>query len=225
MPSTTRLQPRAMRSEFESANAGLAGRVEAMLERYVALGAPHARLLNTLSMLEHIGSRKIMATQSGRELEQPTLKHLAEETRHAFFFKRHAERVARRSLDYSAEVLAAPAAARMYFQRLDASTAKALGRTANRRAAYLCMSMVVEFRAVWLYRIYHAVLERSRSPLSLKGVLAEEEGHLEEMAGALVAIGASDAALIERLCRAEQRLFERLLIALERSVEEFALAA
>ncbi|MBF6570137.1 MAG: hypothetical protein IVW54_14805 [Candidatus Binataceae bacterium] len=223
MQSTTQSVTRSMSSEFELANTSLVDRVEAMLERYCAHSKQHARLLNTLSMLEHIGSRKIMATQSGKGLDQPTLKHLAEETRHAFFFKRQAERAARHSLDYSEKSLAAPAAARMYFQRLDASTARTLGRNAIPKAAYLYMSMVVEFRAVWLYRLYQAVLERTRSAFSLRSVLAEEDRHLEEMSGALKTIGALDAALIERLCCGERRLFERLLAALERSVDGFAL--
>ena len=47
---------------------------------------------NTLSYMEHIGSYKIMATQCSDVLDYPTLKHLNEETGHAVFFKRHAER-------------------------------------------------------------------------------------------------------------------------------------
>ena len=53
----------------------------------------HVRFLNMLSLLEHLGSRKIMLSQMKGILTQDILKHLAEETRHAFFFKREAEKL------------------------------------------------------------------------------------------------------------------------------------
>jgi hypothetical protein len=231
MSSTTLSTTQPMYSEFEARNAGLAPRVERMLAEFCADAPTHARLLNTLSMLEHIGSRKIMATQSAQAamqgLDQDTLKHLAEEARHAFFFKRQAERAAGRRLDYASDALAAPAAARMYFQRLDATLSKALreAQIAAPRAAYYAMSMIVEFRAVWLYRIYQPVLARLASPISLKSLLAEEEAHLERMADGLRVLGALEERLVRRLCDAERRLFERALGALERDLEAPALAA
>jgi hypothetical protein len=201
-------------SRFDAANEALAGRVGRMLERRIGDRESHARLLNTLSMLEHMGCRKIMATQSGPRMEEATLRHLSEEARHALFFKRHAARAAGRSLDYSPGVLASPAEARMYFQRLDA-TVKRTVSSADARAAYLYMSLTVEFRALWLYRLYENLLERLRASLSLRGVLAEEEGHLEGMADRLQALDVWDPELADRLCREERRLFIRLLVALE----------
>jgi hypothetical protein len=203
---------------FDAANAGLRGRVEGMLSRYCADDDLHARLLNTLSLLEHIGSRKIMATQSGRSghsLDRATLRHLAEETRHADYFKRLAEKAARRSLDYAPAGLAAPARAMMYFQRLDAATVRALPRGAPSRAAYLYMSLVVEFRAVWFYRLHQAVMQRLQPAFSLRGVLAEEQGHLGGMVDALQDLGIYDEALLDGLCAVEGQLFERLLGGLE----------
>ena len=71
-----------------------------------------------------------MATQHGPGIDQPTLKHLAEETRHAFFFKRAAEREAGGALTGGPADLLAPSAARRYFQRLEANSlrASAVGR-------------------------------------------------------------------------------------------------
>src|SRR5262252_11033416 len=86
----------------------------------------HARLANTLSMLEHIGSHKIMATQHAADIDQPTLKHVAEEAGHAYFMKRQAEKTAQRPLEYVDADLLAPAAARMYFQRLEAALVRTL---------------------------------------------------------------------------------------------------
>ena len=93
--------------EFQSRD--LETPVRARLELFCADPTQHARFLNMLSLMEHIGSRKIMATQSNAALANDTLKHLAEEARHAYFFKRAAEKLARKPLDYSTEeTLAGP---------------------------------------------------------------------------------------------------------------------
>lgn len=207
-------------SDFERENAHLAEPVGALFDRFCADPAAHARFMNTLSLMEHIGSRKIMATQHGDDLDQPTLKHLAEETRHAFFFKRQAERVAKRRLSYGGEELVAPAAARMYFQRLEAAIDRALRDGADRRAVYLYTSMIVEFRAVWAYRMYQDALLRAGLSVSLKSLLAEEEGHLAEMAGRLDDLGAFSPEQVRAFCAEERRLFERLIAALADSQAE-----
>ncbi|MCH8858646.1 MAG: hypothetical protein IID54_03600 [Proteobacteria bacterium] len=141
----------------------------------------HARFLNMLSLLEHIGSRKIMASQSPNDPGRDTLKHLAEETRHAFFFKRAAEKTAGRELDYELSNMIAGANAHMYMGRLDAHIADALGARAPAQAAYLYMSLIVELRAVWFYRLYQGVPAPHGAPVNLNSVLAEEELHLSEI--------------------------------------------
>jgi len=206
---------RSVISDFEQDNAHLVEPVTALLDRFCAEPRLHARFMNTLSLMEHIGSRKIMATQHGDDLDQPTLKHLAEETRHAFFFKRHAERAARRTLSYGAPELVAPAAARMYFQRLEAGIARRVRDDAERRAVYLYTSMIVEFRAVWAYRLYQDALGRAGLPVSLKSLVAEEVGHLADMAGRLNDLGAFSTDRVAAFCAEERRLFERLVDALD----------
>ena len=176
MLSTT-LSPYA---RVEEESRALAGPMGAWLSDVCDNPARHARFLNTLSLMEHIGSRKIMASQSGTNLRNDTLKHLAEETRHAFFFKRAAEAIAGRELTYDDADTIAGASARQYMGRLDAFIEDALSNR-PRETAYLYMSLIVEFRAVWLYRLYQDVLAAKNLPLSLKSVLAEEELHLREM--------------------------------------------
>jgi hypothetical protein len=174
-------------------------------------------MINTLSLLEHMGSHKIMATQHSAAIDQATLKHVAEEAHHAFFMKRQAEKTAERALEYVAADLLAPASARMYFQRLEGATVKALGAQHGSRAAYLYMSMIVEFRALWFYGFYEQVLKRARHALSLKRVLGEEQAHLSDMAGRLEAGGALDDALAAQVLTAERQLYSRFLGALERA--------
>ena len=206
-----KLNIEALVSEFEAANAHLAIRAKDTLQQFVAHQPTHARFMNTLSMLEHLGSHKIMATQRGKTIDQPTLKHLADETRHAFFFKRHADREAGRTLDYEHEDMVAASSARRYFHRLEAEIARAFGADAHPRAVYLTMSMIVEFRAVWGYRLYQAALEKADHRVSLKSVLAEERGHLADMAERLQGLAAFDHGRIRSLISIEQRLYQKLL--------------
>jgi hypothetical protein len=201
-------------AEFERKNAHFVGTTESMLAGFVADRGLHARFMNTLAMLEHMGSHKIMATQAGPDIDLPTLKHLAEETRHAFFFKRHASREAGREMTNTAADLLAPLAARRYFQRLEAEMVRAFPAGTHPRAVYLAMSMVVEFRAVWGYRLYQTALTRAGSPVSLKSLLAEESGHLTDMADRLEALGEFDLARLRRFCAVETALYERMLEAL-----------
>ena len=196
---------------FERDNAPLEAPTQAMLAGFIADRPQHARFMNTLSMLEHIGSHKIMATQHGPAIDQPTLKHLAEETRHAFFFKRHANREAGRELSNDAADLIAPLAARRYFQRLEAEMVRAFPANIHPRAVYLTMSMVVEFRAVWGYRLYQEALVRAGSIVSLKSLLAEESGHLTDMAERLRGLGELDGPRLRGFCAIETALYRRLL--------------
>ncbi len=201
-------------AEFERKNAHLVGPTEAMLAGFVADRGLHARFMNTLAMLEHMGSHKIMATQAGPDIDLPTLKHLAEETRHAFFFKRHANREAGREMHNIAADLLAPLAARRYFQRLEAEMVRAFPANIHPRVVYLTMSMVIEFRAVWGYRLYQAALTRAGSPVSLKSLLAEEAGHLTDMAARLEELGELDLPRLRRFCAIETVLYGRMLGAL-----------
>jgi len=205
-------------TRFAADNDDLAPTVRSLLGRTIDAPAQHARLLNTLSLLEHMGSHKIMATQHGPGIDQATLRHVAEEAHHAYFMKRQAEKTAGRPLEYVASDLLAPSAARMYFQRLEAATVRTLGRECSARAAYLYMSMIVEFRALWFYGLYQEALQRAQHVLSLKRVIGEEQNHLTEMAERLDADGDRDDALAAALLARERALFARLLSAFDRAV-------
>jgi hypothetical protein len=204
-------------ARFAANNDDLVARTRALLESIVAEPKRHARMLNTLSLLEHMGSHKIMATQHSAAIDQPTLKHVAEEAHHAFFMKRQAEKTAERALEYVADDLLAPSSARMYFQRLEGATVRALGERRSARAAYLYMSMIVEFRALWFYGLYEQALKRARHALSLKRVLGEEQAHLGEMADRLEAGRELDYDRAATVLAEERRLYSRLLGALERA--------
>ncbi len=171
----------------------------------------HARFMNMLSMLEHMGSRKIMVSQMHGVLTEDTLKHLAEEARHAYFFKRQAERIAGKALDgFTEDNTMARVSALMYFGRLDAG----ISAQVPAEDAYPWVSLVIELRACWLYGIYQEILDQSDVKLSLKSLIAEEDMHLADM---YAACGA-DTEKLKALSAYETGLFgalwDKLCIAL-----------
>ncbi len=202
------LTSRSGLSRVEDESRDLKAPVRKWLAALCAEPETHARFLNTLSLLEHIGSRKIMATQ--HEPRQDTLKHLAEEARHAFFFKRAAEKIAGRPV----EATLAETSARQYLGRLDAHIAQDLPRAAPGQSAYLYMSLIVELRAIWFYRIYDDVLAERATRISLKSILAEEELHLDEMIARLAAIDPDWERRTEAFCAYERPRFRILWDAL-----------
>lgn len=193
-------------------------RLRAFLARVCAVPGLHFRFLNTLSLLEHIGARKIMATHAagGQELCGDTLRHIAEEARHAWFFKRQAEAAAGHALSYDAASILAGPQARAYMARLDGTIA----RTAQGARAYLYMSLVIELRAVWFYRIYQDVLSASGKTIKLGGLLAEEDRHLDEMQDQLRALDQDLASRLAGFTAYEEIRFQNFLSALERSVAQ-----
>lgn len=205
--------------------------VRAFLTRLVNDPPAHARFLNMLSMLEHMGSRKIMVSQmdKGETLDQDVLQHLAEEARHAYFFKRHAERVNGAAMPGWVDAnTMTRVPALMYFGRMDAGISKRLGAfppstppasggeedcVAGFRGVepYYWVSLIIELRACWLYAIYDEIVEEAGVHLPLKGLIAEEDGHLEEMFAAC----GDNHDLLQELSRYETDLFEKLWGALE----------
>jgi hypothetical protein len=208
----------AAQARFDDLNAALVLRTGTLLNRLVADAALHPRFINTLALLEHTGSRRIMATQQGEGIDQPTLKHLAEECHHAFFMKRQAEKAASRSLAFVDADLLAPRAARHYFRRLETALLRQLRTEGSPRATYLYMSMLVEFRAVWFYRLYQQTLTRHDHRLSLKRLLGEEQSHLTDMAARLEHAGELSNLRVDAFVNLEHALYERLLESLQRSI-------
>ena len=212
-------------SKVEERSRDLEPVVRQRLRWFCAQPPVHARFLNTLSLMEHIGSRKIMASQSGARLSNETLRHLAEETRHAYFFKRTAESLDKRTLDYESGNTIAGAWARAYMGRLDAEIATELGDGAQLALPYLYMSLIVELRAVWLYRLYQAALVEQRTGITLKSVLAEEELHLAAMLARLSELDEAVASRIDAFCTLEDKRFRALWDAIEDECGRERLAA
>ncbi len=183
-------------------------RVRVLLARIAADSGLSARFLNSLSLLEHIGSRKIMVSQAGA-LNGETLKHMAEETRHAFFFKRAAEAIAGRPMEYGAGDVLAGSQARLYMHRLDAFIARSVQRSCR-------LSVHVHHRrdaGGVVLQLFDQVWKAAGRTLKLSSLLAEEETHLAQMRARL-----ADPLVetrLESFAAHENIQFARLLDALE----------
>lgn len=194
-------------------------RFESWLEAAVTNDEVHAQLANTLSLLEHIGSVKIARTQSGPDIDEDVLQHLAEEARHAYVLKRIVRRLSPAGLEgYGDHELLAAAAARGYFARLDVAV-RAFARDhvaahLLRASMYNLVTWLIERRAMWLYPAYQTLLERSRSPLSVRSIIGEETRHLEDVIAALERIGLGSAEDVVDIVRTEEKLFARLCAAI-----------
>ncbi|MCF8496406.1 MAG: hypothetical protein K9G62_07050 [Alphaproteobacteria bacterium] len=205
-------------SGMKELNAPLEAPVRAFLQNLARDPSAHARFMNMLSMLEHMGSRKIMLSQMDKVLTEDILKHLAEEARHAYFFKRQAERLAGEALDgYDNGNCTTRIPAAMYFGRMDAGISKRVAPADS----YPWVSLIIELRACWLYAIYHQVLEESGLRISLKSLLAEEDMHLAEMFG----MCGADTNTLRALTAYETDLFRKFWAVLEKTEGCHALAA
>jgi rubrerythrin len=183
-----------------------------VLDRLIADPPRHARWLNTVALLEYTGARKMLKSQASERMSEMILRHAAEESRHAHFFKRAALRIdAALPTEFTAESLLCGEAAKVYFYDLDHGvcarlSAAGMSGDALSYASYLYVTTLIEERADWLYPAYHQLLRQAKLPISLSGIIAEEAGHLREMQVELAKV---DPVWSERLIAL--RLFEGTL--------------
>jgi hypothetical protein len=191
--------------------------MEGALSRLIEDPPRHARWLNTIALLEYTGARKMLKSQASSGMSEMILRHAAEESRHAHFFKRAALRIdASVAADFSDASLLCGTAAKAYFYELDHGFCERLKQAgfsgdSLSYASYLYVTTAIEERADWLYPIYHRLLRRAKLPISLSGIIAEEAGHLEEMQGALAAVDPDYLERIESLRPFEEQLFDVFL--------------
>ena len=175
----------------------------------------HARWLNTLSLMENTGARKISASEDPVTVTYIILKHAAEEHRHAFYLKKQIEKTENGLCPtYAGEYLLAPASSKYYLNQLDIdvcrylkSELKLTGREL-RFAAYLLVTYAIEVRADELYPIYQDALDNAGSKVNVKSIILEEEGHLEEMINQLQHFSSDWQSHAQKAVDMETRLFK-----------------
>src|ERR1700712_679239 len=106
----------------------------------------HSRWLNTLSLMENTGARKISASEDPLTVTYIILKHAAEEHRPAFYLKKQLEKTGTDLPTYAADSLLAPGSSKFYLNQLDIDVCRYLKTELNlsgaelRFAAYLLVT-------------------------------------------------------------------------------------
>ena len=159
-----------------------------LLSEIVKDDLTHAKWLNTLSMMENAGSRKISACEHKTDVNVSILKHASEEARHAYFLKTQIKKLAPEKFSsYRLSDILAPMSSYQYLDRLDFQISKYLKFDLQmpsnqiRYASYLLTTYAIEERANKLYPVYSEVLDETGSNINVRLIIAEEIGHLEEM--------------------------------------------
>jgi hypothetical protein len=187
-----------------------------LLPLIIADNRLHAKWLNTLSLMENTGARKISASEDAETVTYIILKHAAEEHRHAFYLKKQIEKTGKDTCKtYAGEYLLAPAYSRFYLNQLDIDVCRYLKRElgltgkALRFAAYLLVTYAIEVRADELYPVYQEALDNAESKVNVKSIILEEEGHLEEMINQLKSFSPDWESHATKAVDFESALFSR----------------
>ncbi len=188
-----------------------------IFEHVLSTNEQHARFLNTLSLMELCGAKKLAHLVSTRQCETFLLEHVAEEFRHAYFLRKLATKIAGLELDYSYPQLFHARKAKRYIINLDRLVCLLLKQHALadpasiKERAYLLATFAIESRALPFYKAYQEALERKGIPISVKSIISEEESHLNFIKNEL----ATNAALLEltnNVIAIETKLFNSWII-------------
>ncbi len=194
---------------------------EGLVAKIVADDMLHAQWLNSLSMMENTGARKISKYEHPVTTNLIELKHAAEEARHAYYLKKQIGKLKGAYCpDFSYPYLLAPVESHHYLNRLDVDACRYLksklgleGR-ALKHGAYLLVTYSIEVRADMLYGIYQNALTLQKSRVNVKSIIAEEEGHLTEMQKMLESFHPNWQQLANDMCLVENALFEKWINAI-----------
>lgn len=196
-----------------------------VLENIVSDNSLHSKWLNTLSYMENAGAKKISASEHKEEVNLLILKHAAEEHRHAYYLKKQLAKLDENLCKtYSNAELLAPNHTKFYLNNLDVKVCRYLKQHFNlsgydlKFAAYLFVTYAIEVRADELYPIYQQVLSAKESRVTVKSIILEEEGHLEEMLNQLREFSPDWEKHANEIVKMEQQMFVDWMTGLEKEV-------
>lgn len=197
----------------------------AILNQIVSDDTLHAKWLNTLSYMENAGAKKISASEHKEEVTLLILKHAAEEHRHAYYLKKQLAKLDEQICKtYTNAELLAPNHTKHYLNTLDVQVCRYLKNHFNlsgydlKFAAYLFVTYAIEVRADELYPIYQQILSAKESRVTVKSIILEEEGHLEEMLNQLRDFDANWETHAAEIIKIEQQLFNNWMLGLKEEV-------
>jgi len=199
--------------------------VEDIFTKVVSNPSLHSRWLNTLSMMENAGAKKIKNCEHPVLVNEIILKHSAEEARHAHYLKKQISKVEKGSCPtYEKKYLLAPNHSYYYLHVLDVQLCRYLKEKFGYRsddlkyAAYLLVTYAIEVRADELYPRYQAVLTQQNSPVNVRSIIAEEENHLLEMRNQLKEFSSDWQVLCDDAVKCERILFTDWIAALNQEL-------
>lgn len=192
---------------------------EELLRKIVARPRLNARFANTLSLLEYVGTRKILKSQRQDAITVELLAHIAEEIRHAQLLKRLALRLSDGELaTYDEPHLLQGREASRYFQTVDHAAARVgLQRglphdPEDAWRTYLYTTLLIEERASRAYPPYERLLDPLGHGAVIRAILADERHHLADVLGHL---GALDSQGLDHLRDIEASAFSEWMVAVE----------
>ena len=195
--------------------------LQQLLDTIIPSDELHGKWLNTLSMMENTGARKISKFEDPVYTTEMILKHAAEEARHAWYLKKQISKLPGVSCpNYSFPYLMAPVHSHHYLNMLDVEACRYLRNTlqlegrALKNGAYLLVTYAIEVRADMLYGVYQEALTKYNSKVNVKSIILEEEGHLAEMERMLKEFRPDWELLAKDMCAVEDRLFQEWVVSI-----------
>lgn len=199
--------------------------IKPILENIVKDNTLHAKWLNTLSYMENAGAKKISASEHKENVNLIILKHAAEEHRHAYYLKKQLDKLeGGLCKTYTNAELLTPNYTKFYLNALDVAVCRYLKQHFNlsgyelKFAAYLFVTYAIEVRADELYPVYQEVLTNAGSKVTVKSIILEEEGHLEEMLNQLKSFSEDWEKHAEIVIKIEQEMFEEWILNLGKQI-------
>jgi hypothetical protein len=200
--------------------------MESIFNTVVKDASVHARWLNTLSMMENAGAKKIKKCEHPVLANEIILKHSAEEARHAYYLKKQIKKIVKNDCPtYEKQYLLAPNLTYYYLHALDIQVCRYLKKNFNYKgddlkyAAYLLVTYAIEVRADELYPKYQEVLTAIKSPVNVKSIIAEEINHLQEMTHQLKEFSTDYKILCKTAVDMETKLFNEWMNAVQKEID------
>jgi hypothetical protein len=199
--------------------------METIFQKLTEDASIHARWLNTLSMMENAGAKKIKRCEHPVLANEIILKHAAEEARHAYYLKKQIKKIANGNCPtYEKQYLLAADYTYYYLHSLDIQVCRFLKKRFGfngydlKYAAYLLVTYAIEVRADDLYPRYQEVLTAIKSPVNVKSIIAEEINHLAEMTHQLKEFSPNWEELCQSAIDLETKLFNEWVTAVQQEI-------
>jgi len=199
--------------------------LQQLLSQIINNDQQHARFLNTLSFMENAGARKISASEHPQTVTTMILKHAAEEHRHAYYLKKQLDKITSGICPtYTQNELIAPSESWFYLNKLDLFTCRYLKQTLNlsgtalQYAAYLFVTYAIELRADELYPVYQNALTQAGHKVTVKSIILEEAGHLEEMIAQLEHFSSEWELHAAKIVAIENDLFTKWISSMKKTI-------